>query len=112
VAQQPTLLFGRIEGIGGGIVVPFIGIHVATITQWRLVQRGADGRDAGLYNLHAALSFVNRAIWDDPEYEKEVTVELGRNRMRFRIEQAEGFATQLTGKSLTMEGVTPCRVEP
>jgi hypothetical protein len=85
---------------------------VATITNWRLVQRGADGRDAALYNLHAALSFVNRAIWDDPEYEKEVTVELGRNRLRYRIEQAEGFKTALTGKSLTMEGVTPCRIEP
>lgn len=111
MAQQQ--LFGRIEGIGGGIIVPFIGIHVATITNWRLVQRGADGRDAALYNLHAALSFVNRAIWDDPEYEKEVIVNLGRNNpRRYRIEQAEGFATQLTGKSLTMEGVTPCPVKP
>lgn len=110
--MQQTVLFGRIEGVGGGIDVPFIGIHVATITQWRLVRRGDDGRDAALFNLHAALSFVNRAIWEDPEYEKEVIVQLGRTRIRYRIDQSEGFKTALTGKSLTMEGVTPCRLEP
>lgn len=110
--MQSTTLFGRIEGFGGGVEVPYIGIHVATIAKWRLTRRGEDGQDAALFNLHAALSFVNRAIWEDPDYEKEVIVELGRGRMRYRIEQVEGHATMLTATALTMDGVTPCRLEP
>lgn len=99
----------NISGVGGGIEVPFIGIHVGTIGAWSLKRRGDEGRDAALFDLHASLLFVNQAIWSDPEFEKEVILDLGRGRPRYKIEQEPEFKTVLSGKMLTMEGVTLCQ---
>jgi hypothetical protein len=100
----------NISGVGGGIEVPYIGIHVGTIGSWSLKRRGDDGADAALFDLHASLSFVNHAIWADSEYEKEVILELGRGRPRYKVEQGEPFRPVLNGRMLVMEGVTLCQL--
>jgi hypothetical protein len=102
--------FKNISGVGGGIEVPFIGIHVATVAGWQLKRRGDEGPDAALFDLHASLSFVNQAIWADKDYEKEVILELGRGRPKYKVEQGPGFKTALNGRMLVMEGVTLCQL--
>lgn len=101
----------NISGVGGGIKVPYVGIHVGTIGSWQLKRRGDEGRDAALFNLRASLSFVNEAIWADDEYEKEVIVVLG-GRKKFKIVQEPDFHPVLNGRTLIMEGVTLWPIEP
>lgn len=88
----------------GVIDIPFLGAKVGELQSWTLMRRGDEGPDAGLYNLHAVLSFVVEALWDDPEYTKRVIVSISPTK-HYRLEQAEGFATVRTGRSLVIEGV-------
>lgn len=89
-----------------GIVdVPFLGAKVGEFREWTLTRRGDTGRDAELYDLRAAFSFVSEALWEDPEYTKRVVVSITPNK-HFRLVQAPGYATVRQGSSLVIEGVT------
>jgi len=89
-----------------GIVdVPFLGAKVAEISSWTLTRRGDTGQDAALYDLRASFSFVVDALWDDPDYDKRVLVNLNPHR-QYRLTQAPGFAMVRQGQSLLIEGVT------
>lgn len=102
--DRPITYFNRIEGFGGRIEVPHVGIHVGSISHWRLTRRGDDGRDADLFDLHASLSFVNRAIWEDESYEKVVIVK--RPRGEFIVERQDPeMRVSVNVKMLIMEGV-------
>lgn len=88
----------------GTVEIPFLGAKVGELAQWTLQRRGDSGPDAGLYDLHAAFSFVSEALWNDEEYEKVVFVNLSPQR-QYRLEQAPGYATVREGRSLLMQGV-------
>jgi hypothetical protein len=89
-----------------GIVdVPFLGAKVGEFSSWTLTRRGDTGRDADLYDLRAAFSFVVEALWEDPDYDKRVVVNINP-RTQYRLVQAPGFAMVRQGQSLLMEGVT------
>lgn len=89
----------------GVVEIPYLGAKVGQLASWTLQRRGDIGPDAGLYDLRAAFSFVSEALWDDPEYQKRIVLNLSP-RKQYRLEQAQGYATVRTGKSLLMEGVT------
>lgn len=89
----------------GTVEIPFLGAKVGELASWSLVRRGDTGPEAGLYDLHAAFSFVSDALWNDPEYDKVIFVSLSPQK-RFRLEQAEGHRTIRTGRNLVVEGVT------
>jgi len=89
----------------GMIDIPFLGAKVGEIKTWTLQRRGDEGPDAGLYDLHAVLSFMSEALWNDDEYTKRVVVNISPFR-QYRLEQIPGMRTVLTGRSLLIEGVT------
>jgi len=89
----------------GVIDIPFLGAKVGELANWTLQRRGDTGREAGLYDLHASLSFLSDALWDDPEYPKRIVVSLSPTQ-QYRLEQEDGFKTVREGRSLLMEGVT------
>ena len=95
----------------GIIDIPFLGAKVGELNQWTLQRRGDTGPDAGLYDLHAVLSFVSTALWEDADYEKRVVVSLNPSK-QYRLEQAPGMRTVLEGRSLLIEGVTIHDVSP
>lgn len=95
-----------------GIVdIPFLGAKVGELSAWTLQRRGDTGREAALYDLHASFSFLSRPLWDDEEYQKRVLVNLNPFK-QYRLDQDPGMRTVLQDKSLLIEGVTLCPVEP
>lgn len=94
----------------GIIEIPFLGAKVGEFTQWTLQRRGDYGQDAGLYDLHASLSFISDALWNDEDYEKVVILSLTPTK-HYKLQQAPGFATVREGRSLVMQGVTIWPVE-
>jgi hypothetical protein len=103
--DRPTTFFARVEGFGGSIEVPHVGIHVGTITNWRVARRGDDGADAALFDLYASLSYVNRTLWEDAEYEKIVIVKRRMGALKYRVEQEPDHKVTLTPRMLIMEAV-------
>jgi len=89
----------------GTVEIPFLGAKVAEISQWTLQRRGDQGPDAGLYDLHAAFSFVTDALYDDDEYEKVILLNLNPTQ-QYRLEQDPDGRTVREGRSLLKEKVT------
>lgn len=89
----------------GVVDIEFLGGKVGDLASWTLTRRGDEGVDAGLYDLRAVFTYVAEALWDDPDYEKRVVLNLNPQK-QYRLQQAEGFRTVRNGRSLLMEGVT------
>jgi hypothetical protein len=101
-------LFQKIQGKSGEIRIETLGVLVASIASWTMTRRGNDVPGAGLYDFHAVFSYANPALWADEDYEKTITVKIGKDT--FRLEQEEGFAAVIDGrKSLRMQGVKICQ---
>lgn len=80
------------------------------MSSWTLTRRGEseNSRDpeAEFYDLHAVLSFIQEALFLDDDYEKRITVQLGKGQTyQLTPEEGEGQRTALTGRNLTMERV-------
>jgi hypothetical protein len=71
--------FNRFDGIEGTVTVPSIGSVAGIIGKWTL-RREENGPNAGLYSLHAVLSYANEALLRDTDFAKEVSLLLRRNR--------------------------------
>jgi len=89
----------------GIIDIPFLGAKVGEFSSWTLQRRGDEGPDSGLYDLHAVLSFISEALWEDDEYKKRIVINISPAK-QYRLEQVPGMRTVLTGRSLLIEGVT------
>jgi hypothetical protein len=96
-----------LEGPNGRIEVTETGLLVGKIAHWTLRRRAEQGSDSDVFDLHATLKFVVEAIWNDPDYEKTVLVQIGRGSLArwHRIVQLPGQRTALQGNSLIMERV-------
>lgn len=108
-------LWKRVEGRYGRIEIPDLGALIANTSSWTLTRRGnvedkPGDPEAEFFDLHAVLSFVNTALFNDPEYTKEVLLQRGKGRME-QVVQEPGQRTVLTGRSLVMEKVKLCRVD-
>lgn len=96
-----------LEGSNGRIEVTDTGLLVGKISHWTLRRKADQGPDSDFWDFHATMQFVMAALWDDPEYEKTVLVQLGRGSLAVwhRIVQQPGQRTALQGLSLIMERV-------
>jgi len=112
------LLYGSVPGGPSGrgrIHIPDLGAPVGDIVSWTLVRRGdakIDHRDpeADFFDLHAVFSFINKPLFEDPDYHKEVLI-WRKGMQQQRVEQDPGARTVLSGRSLIMERVKLCQLE-
>lgn len=118
------LLFSRIDGLVGRVDAPDIGVLIgefasATLTRRGDVNENPQDPEASFVDLHAVVRFINKALLDDDDYEKVVTVWQKKNpRRKWKLEprpkpgQDPAVRTaRLQGKSYTMERVELCPVE-
>lgn len=89
----------------GIVEIPFLGAKVGELEKWVLQRRGDEDPEAGLYDLHAVFSFVSEALWNDEDYQKVVLLNLSPTK-QFRVQHDSGMGTDLTEKTLLMQGVT------
>jgi len=104
----PHALFKQISGSKGGIRIPALGALIGTMSQWSLTRRGGEdgvSDGSGLYDLRAVFSYLNRHLWEDDDYIKEIVVTLGRSK-QFRVQKANDEETVLAGRTLLMKGVS------
>jgi len=99
-------LFQRISGKRGEVRIEVLGVLVGTFSSWTLTRRGDGDPDGqGLYDLYAVFSYVNPHLWGDTDYEKTVSIEIGKGKTYF-VTQEDGYDTTLDGRrSLRMQGV-------
>jgi hypothetical protein len=96
----------KFTGVKGEARIPSLGALIGTMSQWSLTWRGEDGAadSGGPYDLRAVFSYLNPHLWEDEDYEKEITLTLGKSK-QFRVSKAsEG--TVLNGRTLLMKGVS------
>lgn len=110
---MPHGIFQKIGGIEGTVTIPSLGALIGKMDKWSLTMRrdeeDSDGEGAvGLYDLRAVFSYFNPHLWEDKDYEKDIVVVLGKGpqRLQFRVQQANGEETVLTGRTLLMKGVS------
>ena len=104
-----------ITGFHGRVEISDLGAVIGEMATWRLMRRGDtdnNSRDpeADFYDLSADLRFVNDALFNDPDYEKRVTVQAGKGQS-YVLEPVPGPGqrTALRGRNLVMERVRLCR---
>jgi len=104
-----AITLSSIAGKEGSIRIPALGTVIGQFANWTLKRRGDGGPKEGSYDLRAALSYVNPALFNHPEYaaKREVRVRLNKTT-EFRVEGGDKIV--LDGNVLTMEGVTLCRL--
>lgn len=94
----------KIEGTRGEIWVPELGVLVAEMKRPLLLRRRAEnGQDPGQFDLHAAVSYFQQALWDDPDFTKEITVYLGKEPLKVELLPTTNVVR--VEQSLRMEGV-------
>lgn len=108
-------VFKRSTGFHGKIEIPDLGAVIGETASWSLARRGSDenSRDpeSEFYDFRADLKFINATLFDDPDYEKSITIQAGKGQS-YRLEPVDGPGqrTVLTGRSLIMERVRTCRL--
>lgn len=97
------LLFKRISGVKGQIIIPDLDAVVARMEKWELTRRGGD-TGSHRYDLRAVFSYVNPVLMADTEYSKEIRIIIGRNT-ELRAQMSDGEETVLNGRALLIKGV-------
>lgn len=103
------MIFRRIEGREGEVTIPSLGAIVAKIEaptgKWTLVRReeGPAGESA-VFSLHAVFSYVNEGLFKNEAFKKKFIVTIAKGK-QYRLQQRPGGKTELSGRSLLMEGV-------
>lgn len=108
------MFFSRVTGKVGEIRIVELGAVIGQLARWDLVREMKDDKPTGLYTFRGELSYVNKALFSDRDYEPTVIVTTGRDRQtkkprQYRLEQEQGRKRTLTGRSLLMEGVRVCQ---
>ena len=105
-------LYAKIEGLVGRIDIPDLGAHIGDFVTATLMRRG-DVKDnpqdpeGDFFDLYAVLRFVNQALYEDPDYEKVITVwPKNQPKKRWILESTEpGRRMALRGRNFTMDRV-------
>lgn len=107
------MLFKRITGIYGEVTIPSIGLTIATMGDWTLLRREETTPELGEWDLRAVFSYVNAYAFGAEEWKKEIRITIGDKRRgkQYRLDPTIG-RTVLEGRSLLIEGVTLCPLEP
>lgn len=94
----------RIEATKGEVWIPSLSVLVARMERPVLLRRREVATpELGLYDLHAAVSYFNRALWGDPAYAKTVTLYVGKRPLR--VHQLGGTNVVLLPGAIRIEGV-------
>ena len=104
---MPHGIFQRLSGARGRITIPALGAHCGTMVQWELRRRGGDDDPkAGTYDLRAVFKYINPYLFNDPDYEKQVIVEMGRGsqRIQLRVLTVDVEETVLRDRTLLIKG--------
>lgn len=107
-------IFRRVEGRYGKIAVPSIGLEVGTMEYWLLARREDTPSASEAWDLRAVFSYINRYTFEKPGLDRWITIWLGdpkRGGRQYRLQETDG-RTVLDGRSLLMEKVTLCPIEP
>ena len=102
-----AITLSSIAGREGSIRIPALGALIGQMSSWTLKRREDDSPQVGLYDLRAALSYINPTLFNHPEYsaKREIRVKLGK--VTYRV---DGGESTLEGTSLIMKGVTLWRL--
>jgi len=104
LANPIAFFTSRIEATRGEVWIPTISVLVARMDKPVLLRRREVATpELGLYDLHAAVSYFNRALWNDPAYAKEITLYVGKRPLR--VSQKPGTNVVLLPEALRIEGV-------
>lgn len=96
----------RFEGTRGEIRIPSLGVVVARMTRPVLLRRReVASPELGSFDLHAAVSYFNQHLWDDPDYVKETVLYLGKKPLKV-VFFSSSKLLKVEG-SLRIEGVEP-----
>lgn len=97
-------LINRFEGTRGEIRIPELSVLVCEMTRPLLLRRRAEnGQPTGQFDLHAAVSYFTQALWDDPEFTKEITVWIGKDPLKVMLNPESKMTVD--GTRLRIEGV-------
>jgi hypothetical protein len=97
--------FKRVSGVEGTgeVRAPHPGIQVGRFQNWELRRREDPPPGTGAWDLRAVFAYVNRYLWSEQRYAKEITVRVGPRR--YRVVQTPGQRMVLNGNQLLMESV-------
>jgi len=107
-------IFQKLSGVDGRMIIESLGSPIGEIGTWTLTRRGDGGPKEGLYDFRAVFSYVNPHLWADDDYAKTIFIKIATSpgkKQQFRLEQDPEFVSQLSGRSLLMEGVRLVPVE-
>lgn len=102
----------QISGSRGEIVIPSLGIQVARLVVpiSLLRRREVASPELGRFDLHAAVSYFSKTLWDDPDYRKVVKFYIGKRPYEVFL-FPKSVVVWETG-NLRVEGVEPDWDEP
>lgn len=104
--MPPGILVTRVEGTRGEIRIPSLGVVVGRLERPVLVRRReVASPELGRFDLHAAVSYFNQHLWDDPDFRKETVLWIGRQPRKIVV--FEKTTLVKVDGSLRMEGVEP-----
>jgi hypothetical protein len=111
-------MFNSITGKEGQIRIVELGAVIGQFSSWKLSRERRphdDEKFTEFFTFRAECEYVNQALFSDDDYQPQIFVTVAKDRRRrqmdqFRLDQQEGRARTLTGRSLLIEGVTLCRV--
>lgn len=99
--------FSSIVGTRGEIWIPTLSVLVARLERPTLTRRppGSDTPTVGQFDFQAAYSFLNRALFDDSDFRKEITVFIGKQPLKVTLTEASKIEVIDHAKALRIEGV-------
>lgn len=100
------MLFKRMQGIYGEVVIPEIGLSIGTMGRWTLIRREDAPPGSGEWDLHAFFSYINKPAWDAGGWEKEVRITVGdrKSGQTLRVTPVSNGRTVLEDTTLLIEG--------
>jgi hypothetical protein len=102
--MPPGIHLNRLEGTRGEIRIPSLGVVVARMTRPVLLRRReVASPELGQFDLHAAVSYFNKHLWEDADFRKETVLYIGKRPLKVNF-LARSSLLAVPG-SLRMEGV-------
>lgn len=101
------------SGDAGRIRVRSLGTDVGKMVKWTIKQMKRGDETLPIWRLEASFNYFNRALFEDPDYEKVVLITIDkRTGKQYRLRQLEGHkAPTYEGGRLLMEGLELCPPE-
>lgn len=96
-------LFKRFSGKRGQVTIPDLAAVIGVMDQWEVTLRRGGETGTNRYDLRAVFSYVNPLLMNDPDYAREIKLDMGK--IKFRAQMADCEETVLTGRALLVKGI-------